>query len=389
MYDHPSQFEPLVPVTHQDKLLIQAARIVQASLKLTAAASETARDAIRELVRSMNSYYSNRIEGQSTHPLQIARALANDFSQKPDIAKLQRIAIAHIEAEKELETRIKEGAAPLHSNFLVAAHESLYSKLAPADRTIDDDCVITPGRLREEDVEVGTHVSPTYSSVPKFLRRMNEVYDRPTGWDRLLLNVACLHHRAAWVHPFRDGNGRAIRLQSHCSLWALSDGIWSPNRGLARTRPEYYARLHNADAPRRGDLDGRGNLTDAGLAEWARYFLDICEDQVNFMAKMLALDEMKKRIEALVLVRQAQDKAMRPQAVLPLYHTFAAGPLTRREFIQMTGLGERTARTLLSHLLTSGFLVSDTVLGPVRFGLPMHSLQFLLPQLYPEINLLE
>ena len=389
MYDHPAQFEPLVPSTHQDELLTQAARINQASLKLSAAASETARDTIRELVRSMNSYYSNRIEGQSTHPMQIARALANDFSQKPDVAKLQRIAIAHIEAEKELEGRIKQGVTPLHSDFLVAAHEALYARLEAPDRTIEDGSVVIPGQLRQEDVKVGTHVSPTYSSVPKFLGRMNEVYDRPSGWDRLLLNAACLHHRAAWVHPFRDGNGRAIRLQSHCSLWQLSDGIWSPNRGLARTRPEYYARLHNADAPRRGDMDGRGNLTDAGLAEWARYFLDVCEDQVTFMTRMLALDEMKKRIEALVLVKQTQDKAMRPQAVLPLYHTFAAGPLTRREFVQMTGLGERTARSLMSYLLSSGLLVSDTALSPVRFGLSMDSLQYLLPQLYPEVNSLE
>ena len=112
MYDHPAQFEPLVPIARQDELLAQAARIIQASLKLSAAASETARDTIRELVRSMNSYYSNRIEGQGTHPLQIARALANDFSLQPDIAKLQRIAIAHIEAEKGLEVRIKKGAPP-------------------------------------------------------------------------------------------------------------------------------------------------------------------------------------------------------------------------------------------------------------------------------------
>ncbi|MBC7415547.1 MAG: Fic family protein [Herminiimonas sp.] len=389
MYENTAQFEPLILSARRGELLAQAGRIVQASLKLTASASETARDTIRELVRSMNSYYSNRIEGQSTHPLDIARALSNDFSQQPDIAKLQRIAVAHIDAEKELESKLRDGAPPLNADFLVAAHRALYSRLAPADRTLDDGHVIIPGDLRNENVEVGLHVPPISPSVPGFLRRMDEVYDVQQGWDNLLLNVACLHHRAAWVHPFRDGNGRAIRLQSHCSLWALSDGIWSPNRGLARTREDYYARLRNADAPRRGDLDGRGNLTDAGLAEWAQYFMDVCEDQVTFMTRMLALDEMKKRIEALVLVRTTQDKLMRAQAILPLHHTFAAGPLTRAEFVQMTGLGERTARTLLSYLLSSKLLVSDTALGPVKFGLPMDSLQFLLPQLYPEVNQLQ
>jgi uncharacterized membrane protein len=46
-----------------------------------------------------------------------------------------------------------------------------------------------------------------------------------------------------------DGNGRAVRLQSHCALWTLSDGLWSPSRGLARNTDGYYARLINADAP--------------------------------------------------------------------------------------------------------------------------------------------
>ncbi len=43
-----------------------------------------------------------------------------------------------------------------------------------------------------------------------------------------------------------------------------------------------------------------------------------------------------------------ENKLMRQEAILPLYHTFAAGPLQRGEFAQMSELGERTARTLLA-----------------------------------------
>jgi DNA-binding IclR family transcriptional regulator len=75
---------------------------------------------------------------------------------------------------------------------------------------------------------------------------------------------------------------------------------------------------------------------------------------------------------------------MRAEAILPLYHVFAAGPVTRGEFGQLTGLGERTARSLLSRLLATGLVVNDSPLGPVRFGLPLDALQFLLPELYPE-----
>lgn len=368
-------------------LYAQATRIVQAALSLTSTAHSSARDTVRELVRSMNSYYSNRIEGQGIHPFNIEKALRHDFSQQPDIAKLQRIAVAHIEAEQELEKRVKAGASALKSDFLIAAHTALYSRLSEEDRTLEDGYVIMPGKIREELVEVGRHIPPVAAALPRFLARMDEVYAKPMSWDKQLIAIASLHHRATWVHPFRDGNGRAARLQSHCALWALSDGLWSPSRGLARSRQDYYAQLHNADGPRRGDLDGRGNLTAAGLKEWVKFFLDVCEDQVRYMAKMLELDGMKRRIEALLTFRAAHDKKIRPEAILPLYHVFAAGPVTRGEFAQMTGLGERTARSLISQLLATKLLVSDTPLGPVRFGLPLDALQFLLPELYPEAEM--
>ncbi len=137
----------------------------------------------------------------------------------------------------------------------------------------------------------------------------------------------------------------------------------------------------------RGDLDGRGNLSEQGLAEWVRYFLAICLDQQQFMGKLLDMQGVKSRLRQLVILRSSTvgaDQPLRSEATLPLFHVFAAGPLTRGEFSQMTGLGERTARKLLANLLRQGLLVSDRPHGPVRFGLPLDSLHILFPQLYPE-----
>ncbi len=363
-----------------EKLQPLAARISASSMRLTQAAHASTRATLRELVRSMNSFYSNRIEGQSTHPRNIERALRNDFSHRPEIARLQRIARAHIEAERELEL-VQTGAPALNSAFLAKAHRALYARLDAADRMSDDGVVVVPGEIRQQNVQVGRHVPPDAGFLPAFLARFDHVYGTAPGSERLLMAAACAHHRIAWVHPFLDGNGRATRLQSHCALWELSQGLWSPNRGLARSVGAYYTALANADSPRRGDRDGRGNLSEQGLLEWASYFLDICDDQVSFMARMLALDEMKQRIEALILIR-----SIRREAVLPLHHVFAAGPLSRGEFSQMTGLGERTARTLMARLQQGGLLVSDTPLGPVRLGLPLDCLHVLLPNLYPEVE---
>src|SRR5438105_15808086 len=55
---------------------------------------------LAELVRTMNCYYSNLIEGHNTHPVDIQRALHGDYSQDAHKRDLQQEAIAHIEVQK-------------------------------------------------------------------------------------------------------------------------------------------------------------------------------------------------------------------------------------------------------------------------------------------------
>jgi Fic family protein len=390
-YTQPHQFEPLLPQGGLDELALRTRQVVEASHQLQGSAHPATRQALQELVRSMNSYYSNRIEGQGTHPLNIDRALHQSFSDQPDVARRQRLALAHIQAERELETLCSGEGQALGSAFLVRAHHSLYSRLGPEDRMTEEGHAIEPGVTRSADVTVYRHQPPTSDSVPRFLARADAVYARPWGLDRLLVAIACAHHRLVWVHPFLDGNGRASRLQVHCALHRLTGGLWSVNRGLARKRDEYYRCLSAADMPRQGGLDGRGNLSERMLLQWCEFFIATCEDQAAFMAGMLDLAEMKKRLAALMLVRSQTDQRgdYRPEAVLPLHHVWAAGPVGRGEFVQMTGLGERTGRKLLSRLLADGVLVSDSPKGEVRIGLPLDALHILLPNLYPEAAMKE
>ena len=386
-YTQPYQFEPLLPQFNLEPLRARSRVVIEQSWKLSASAHPDTIASLRELVREMNSYYSNRIEGQSTHPRNISRALHRDFSDKPDIARLQRVALAHIEAEKELEAISADdaqNAPPLSAAFVQKAHAALYGRLVEADRLTPENIPVEPGQFRTVQVAVGRHEPPPPDALPAFLKRFDEVYVPPGQLEDTLLIAASAHQRMAWIHPFIDGNGRATRLQTHCALWPINHGLWSVSRGLARNRDEYYERLDAADAPRQGDLDGRGNLSEKELRRWCEWFIGICEDQVSFMARMFNLDEMKTRIQALITFRAAQDKQIRHEAILPLYHLFLAGPTSRGEFQQMTGLGERTARSLLSRLIETGLVSSESHTAPVRFAFPLDALQFLLPDLYPE-----
>jgi Fic family protein len=197
-----------------------------------------------------------------------------------------------------------------------------------------------------------------------------------------------------WVHPFLDGNGRTARLHTHLALAALQvthQGIWSPLRGMARDRDGYYARLNNADLPRRNALDGRGPLSLEELARFAAWLLDICLDQSRFMRELLDLEQFKQRLADLLRWLAAHPwaigsemSAAKLEAVEALHYVSIAGPLERSRFIAMTGLPSRTARRVLATLLDFGLLVAETPRSPVRFGVPLASLRFLFPRLWPE-----
>jgi Fic family protein len=245
-----------------------------------------------------------------------------------------------------------------------------------------------PGGLRGREVQVGQHVAPTFKSLPALLGRWGEFYGGIRRGEAALLALAAAHQRLGWIHPFVDGNGRVMRLHTHAVLSALgyTNGLWSPLRGFARNVDQYYLRLAEADMPRKGDLDGRGNLSEEGLVAWIDYVLDICLDQVRFMGGLLDISAMERRIAAcLIFEEETLRSGVRRESLRPLHYLFlSGGELERGEFKTMTGLGQRTAGSALAALLERGLLKSDTPQGKVRFGLPLHALRFYFPALWPE-----
>lgn len=57
--------------------------------------------------------------------------------------------------------------------------------------------------------------------------------------------------------------------------------------GLARNVDRYKEHLADCDQPRRNDLDGRGTLSEEALANFTRFFLETCIDQVAFMEELV------------------------------------------------------------------------------------------------------
>lgn len=389
MYSAPHQFEPLIPSDARLEPLLTKAHDL--SRVATPLAGTRVPPELRGLLRNMNSYYTNRIEGQHTRPREIDQALRQDFSQDAVLAAKQRLALAHIQAEQALEQRYSrpDGAAALYSVEAVQdLHRELFGRLPAADLLTPEQAPIVPGALRQQDVQVGQHVAPAHASVPGFLQRWASFYGGVRRGEAALVAMACAHQRLGWVHPFVDGNGRVMRLHTHTLLSALgyTGGLWSPLRGFARSTERYYALLADADSLRRGDLDGRGNLSEQALIAWADYVLDTCLDQVHFMGNMLDFATMKARIEAcLVFESTVVKQGVRQESLRALHYLFLSGEdMTRGDFKSMLGMSDRGATDALGALVKRGLLKSDSPQGKVRFGLPQHALRFLFPQLWPE-----
>ncbi len=349
---------------------------------------------LAELVRIMNTYYSNLIEGHDTRPRDIERALAGEFDKDQGRRNLQIEAAAHVRVQSEIDRMAAEGRLPepASADFLQWLHRVFYRD-APEPmlrvRGAGRDFTMTPGEWRsrpEHDVAVGRRLPPSSHHVSEFRRYFAERYrmDRMGKAGRIIA-MAAAHHRFNYIHPFPDGNGRVSRLMSHTMAWKAdiaAHGLWSVSRGLARglnSRSEYKQMMDLADTPRQGDSDGRGNLSERALIDFVVWFLRVAIDQVGFMASLFELDNLTNRLRAFV----AQRENLKPEAARLLDEILVRGEIERGEASRITGLPERSARRVLNDLVKEGMLASATPKGPVSLRFPAHSLETLFPRLYP------
>lgn len=344
--------------------------------------------ALAHLVRAMNCYYSNLIEGHDTHPIDIERALKNDFSDNPEQRDLQLEAKAHIAVQEWIDSGGLAGRAHT-STGLKETHERFCSHLPDemlwAEMPNTKERIrIEPGELRERDVQVGRHVAISPGSVPRFLEHFEWSYGR-LGRSDAIVAIAAAHHRFAWIHPFLDGNGRVARLMSHAMMLDALDtgGVWSVARGLGRSVERYKQHLAACDLSRRNDLDGRGALSEEELAKFTAYFLQTCIDQVDFMAGLVQPDRLRVRIHQWIAEEAALGN-MPAKAANIIDAVLYRGTLPRSELETVVGTGDRQARRIAATLIDLGVLVSDSSRAPLRMAFPAKLAARWMPGLFPD-----
>lgn len=381
-YD-PSLLEPAYPQRTR-KLEDLAVELAAQTGQLTQGLHPIVVSSLGELVRSMNCYYSNLIEGHRTTPRDIERALGEDLSDNPEQRDLQLEAKAHIEVQRLIDLNTEWiGDSPVSPDFVRRIHRAFYERL-PASLWRLEGTTVDPGQFRTSNVQIGRHIPPYAEAVPKFLERFSQLYE-PERFSKVdqIIAVAAAHQRFLWIHPFLDGNGRVVRLMSHAYLQKIGIGnsLWSVSRGLARQVQTYRKRLEIADGQRQNDYDGRGNLTMKGLVLFSEFFLETCLDQANFMAKLLAPQQLLKRIEAYVII-ETNAKQLLPGSFPILKAALLEGSVKRGDATTLTGYQERQARSVLKRLLETGLLTAESAKGPVSLAFPVTAAEQWFPQLW-------
>lgn len=374
--------------------------------------------AAAELLRTVNCYYSNLIEGHDTNPAAIERAMRGNYDAEPAKRDLQIEAQAHIAVQEIVQTAMD--AEPrrnvCETDFLRLMHRRFFERVPDEMRIVrvaggTRTETLVPGELRRYDVVIGPHVAPAWTEVEGLMETFAEQYrssrysNATSGLSEAgLLATAAAHHRFLWIHPFPDGNGRVARLMTDAYLrqvGAGGHGLWTVARGLARQRNAYAERLADADSIRRHAYEARGALSLPGLERWCEFFIAVCADQIRFMESLLDVDTLADRMEEYgvgrergrigkdsvrvsVVARRGRPSRGAPRGTGAVMRALLlSGELAADDVAGIAGVSTATGYRIVDVLRGDGFVDRTGYDVPLRMRFPAHALPYIFPALAP------
>jgi Fic family protein len=402
MNERSFSFEPALPAQRLGELKDLAQAVIVASATLEGRIARETAQILGDRLRFLNAYHSNLIEGHKTTIVDIEAALQKEFSQDEQKRYAQEICAAHVNAERALMQKMFSDPPEniCSFDFVSLIHRTIYEQLSEKHQFTHSGSGFTkhsvmPGKMREDAVSLDDGVTihgPDTKDLPDTYLTFSHLYN-PAHFhgDERLIAAAASHHRMAWMHPFRDGNGRVSRLFSGLYLAGIGinkGNLWSLSRGFSRDKQWYMTNLQSADAP-----DGSGKAFDqAFFADYCVYFMEVCLDQIAFMEKILALNRIDARIDGYIHDRDKNRGALSPldhRAGRLLKALFFQGVVPRGKAQSIMGMDNqsaRHARRIVSQLVQEGLVVSDSHRAPLKIAFPSTVLRYYFPDLFgPEV----
>ncbi|WP_260680870.1 Fic family protein [Pseudomonas putida] len=210
----------LTPYVTQDRAPDDLKEAVAERIHLDAALNTNIPNSLRapmiQLQRQVNSYYSNKFEGNSASPADVMSAHLNsaDGEQLSDLLEIKH----HIEAQTRLSDDPIDASQITTRESITLFHRELCRGLPEKHLDIEvkaggESIRLISGQFRTRGVSVGRHIPPPAERMGSYLTWFENAYrlSRLHGMAPLFA-AAGAHHRFLWWHPFIDGNGRTARL---------------------------------------------------------------------------------------------------------------------------------------------------------------------------------
>lgn len=232
---------------------------------------------LKSIFHILESLGSVRIEGNNTTLSDVVEKTI-DGSIKNSKDEQSKEFLNNQKALDFIENNISEGVA-VDRIVVSELHKKVVEGLNPLQEGDN-----TPGQYRTTEVLIknASHKPPMAATIPGYMEEFFNFINDQRDQKYKLLSTAIAHHRFAWIHPFRNGNGRTVRLLTYAML--MSQGfavnhILNPTAVFCNDRDVYYKMLTDAD---------KG--TDESLLGWCEYVLHNLLEEIKKIDKLLDYD---------------------------------------------------------------------------------------------------
>lgn len=239
---------------------------------------------LKNIFHKLESIGSARIEGNNTT---IAEYMETNLSDKKQFSE----GIKEIQNIEKSMAFVEESIAshPINRAFISEMHKMIVDDLMLPPQGEGDS---TPGQYRQVNLEISksTHKPPEWLQVKEYMEELLNFVNREDSPKYDLLKTAIAHHRIVWIHPFRNGNGRTVRLFTYAMLvkagFNVNVGrIINPTAVFCSNRNDYYSYLSAAD-----------NGTRAGMLSWIEYVLKGLKEEIEKIDKLSDYEYLRKEI---------------------------------------------------------------------------------------------
>lgn len=238
---------------------------------------------LKEVFHNLESLGSVRIEGNNTTLSEIVEKTIDGSITSSSDENIKEFRNTQ-EALNFIESNVQES-----TNIDKALISELH-KITVKDLIPEKEGDYTPGQYRTTEVSIkgSSHVPPISVKINDYMEELINFINSQHDPKHKLLSVAVAHHRFAWIHPFRNGNGRTVRLLTYAMLTSLGFAvkrIINPTAIFCMNRDNYYDMLAEADMG-----------SDEGILKWSEYVLSSLLSEVKKIDKLLDYDFLIPKI---------------------------------------------------------------------------------------------